>query len=52
MMMIPHHASAIVMSDEEAKNGAAPKAKTLAMTIVRAQAREVGQMQGLLTSGV
>ncbi|MGQ0843016.1 MAG: DUF305 domain-containing protein [Sporichthyaceae bacterium] len=46
-MMLPHHASAIVMADEEAKNGANPELRALAQTIVADQAREIGQMQQL-----
>lgn len=46
-MMLPHHASALAMADEEAKNGANPELRSLARTIVADQAREIGQMQEL-----
>lgn len=46
-MMLPHHASALVMADEEAKNGANPEVRALARSIVADQAREIGQMQQL-----
>lgn len=47
-MMIPHHASAIVMADVERKNGANEELKDLAGSIVADQAREIGEMQRLL----
>ena len=50
-MMIPHHASAIVMADEEVRNGSNAALKTLAGSIVAAQAKEIGDMQAMLTSG-
>ncbi len=49
-MMIPHHASAISMADEERNNGANADLKTLAQTIVADQAKEIGEMQGLLAA--
>lgn len=51
-MMIPHHASAILMADELAKNGANAELKELAEMIVAEQAREIGEMQALLEDGV
>lgn len=51
MMMMPHHASALVMADEERKNGETAELKNLAQTIIADQAREIGQMQGLLAAG-
>lgn len=50
-MMIPHHASAISMADEERKNGANGELKTLAGSIVADQAKEIGQMQAMLSAG-
>lgn len=50
-MMLAHHASAIVMADEEAKNGANAELRALARTIVADQAREIGQMQQLRRPG-
>ncbi|PZR93660.1 MAG: hypothetical protein DLM67_13405 [Candidatus Nephthysia bennettiae] len=47
-LMIPHHATAISMADEEARNGATEPVKSIARGIVAAQAREIGQMQALL----
>lgn len=51
LMMIPHHASAIVMADEEAKDGADPALKTLSQSIYTDQAAQIGQMQQLLAAG-
>lgn len=50
MMMIPHHASAIVMADELLRNGSNAELKDLAETIIADQAREIGEMQELLES--
>ena len=47
-MMIPHHASAIVMADEEVRNGGNAALKKLADSIVAAQAKEIGEMQAML----
>jgi uncharacterized protein (DUF305 family) len=47
-LMIPHHATAIVMADEEARNGADERLKSMAGNIVAAQGKEIGQMQALL----
>jgi ABC-type sugar transport system substrate-binding protein len=51
LLMIPHHASAIVMADEEAKDGADPEVKTLSQSIYTDQAAQIGQMQQLLAAG-
>lgn len=50
--MIPHHASAITMADQERKNGSDPELVALAQKIIDEQAKEIGQMQALLTAGV
>lgn len=50
-MMIPHHASAITMADQERKNGADPELITLSQKIIDEQAQEIGQMQALLAAG-
>lgn len=47
-MMIPHHASAIVMADEERMNGGNAELKALAGTIIAEQAKEIGEMQLML----
>lgn len=46
-MMIPHHASAIAMADEQARRGSDPALKELAETIIADQANEIGEMQTL-----
>lgn len=51
-MMLPHHASAIVMADEQTRSGTNPQVTTLARSIVTAQAREIGQMQAMLDAGI
>lgn len=51
LMMIPHHASAIIMANEEAKAGANPELKTLSQSIYTDQAKEIGEMQQLLAAG-
>ncbi|MBV9013726.1 MAG: DUF305 domain-containing protein [Pseudonocardiales bacterium] len=51
LLMIPHHASAIVMADEEATDGADPELKTLSQSIYTDQAAQIGQMQQLLAAG-
>ena len=50
-MMIPHHASAITMANEESKNGGDQQLKTLGQSIVSSQAKEIGEMQQLMASG-
>ena len=50
-MMIPHHSQAVQMSDILlAKQGVDPKVVQLATEIKAAQAPEIAQMQGWLTS--
>jgi len=51
-MMIPHHASAILMADEENNDGGDSQLKTLSQSIIAAQAKEIGEMQALLTGGI
>lgn len=51
-MMIPHHASAISMADEERKSGEDPELLELAQKIIDDQAKEIGEMQALLEAGV
>lgn len=51
-MMIPHHASAISMADEERQNGSDPELLELAQKIIDDQAKEIGEMQALLEAGV
>jgi uncharacterized protein (DUF305 family) len=52
LMMIPHHASAIIMANEEATAGADPALKTLSQSIYTDQAAQIGQMQQLLAAGI
>lgn len=47
-MMIPHHAGAIQMADEEMKNGADDELRSLSQAVIASQAREIGEMQQLL----
>jgi uncharacterized protein (DUF305 family) len=49
-MMIPHHASAISMADEERNKGADSQLKTLADSIIADQGEEIGKMQAMLAS--
>jgi uncharacterized protein (DUF305 family) len=51
MMMRPHHASAIVMADEEMNKGGDAQLKKIAEMIVADQAKELGHIQQLLGSG-
>lgn len=44
-MMIPHHASAVMMADEMTMAGARGQIDLLAREIIAAQAEEIGQMQ-------
>jgi uncharacterized protein (DUF305 family) len=50
--MIPHHASAILMANEENNHGGDPQLRTLSQSIIAAQAKEIGEMQALLTGGI
>jgi uncharacterized protein (DUF305 family) len=50
-MMRPHHASAIVMADEEMKNGGDAELKRIAEMIVADQSKELGRIQQLLAQG-
>lgn len=47
-MMIPHHASALMMADEQVKRGTNEQVKALAIKIKADQAKEIGEMQELL----
>lgn len=49
-MMIPHHASAIVMAENERKFGDDPMLRAMSVTIVQDQAEEIGVMQQLLST--
>jgi uncharacterized protein (DUF305 family) len=51
-MMMPHHASATLMADEENNHGGDSELKTLSQSIIAAQAKEIGEMQALLTGGI
>jgi uncharacterized protein (DUF305 family) len=44
-MMIPHHASAILMADRVMMGAPRAKIADLAEGIIAAQAKEIGQMQ-------
>ncbi len=46
-MMIPHHAGAIVMADEAVKVSGRPEIRGLAMKIIDAQAKEIGEMHSI-----
>lgn len=47
-LMIPHHAMAISMAASQQKAGTDPKIKQLSQAIIASQAKEIGQMQGML----
>lgn len=47
-MMIPHHAMAISMANEEAQRGSDEQLKTLSRSIISSQGKEIGEMQALL----
>ena len=44
-MMIPHHASAVVMADSVTRGGPRRQVVQLADEIISAQAKEIGRMQ-------
>jgi uncharacterized protein (DUF305 family) len=46
-MMIPHHAGAISMADEALKVSGRPEIRGLAMKIIDAQAKEIGDMHSI-----
>ena len=48
LMMIPHHSGAIMMADEALKVTARPQLRKMSHAIISSQAREIGQMQGIL----
>lgn len=48
--MIPHHTQAVAMSALAPERAASPQVKALATQISAAQAPEIGQMQGFLSS--
>ena len=47
-MMIPHHAGAVVMAQEALNVTARPQLRKMSHAIISSQAREIGQMQGIL----
>lgn len=47
-MMIPHHCGAVMMADEALKVTGRAQLRTLSNAIISSQAREIGQMQGIL----
>jgi uncharacterized protein (DUF305 family) len=46
-MMIPHHAMAILMANEEAQRGSDEQLKVISRSIISSQGKEIGQMQAL-----
>ena len=50
-MMIPHHAGAVMMADQEQKTGTSPALKQLAGAIISSQSQQIGQMQAMLGPG-
>ncbi len=52
MMMIPHHAGAVMMANQEQKTGTNPQLKALAASQVASQSQQIGQMQAMLNAGV
>lgn len=50
-MMIPHHQGAIIMAESVLKHGKDPKIKKLANEIIKAQKKEIAQMQDWLKNG-
>jgi uncharacterized protein (DUF305 family) len=49
-MMIPHHAMAILMANEEAQRGSDEQLKVISRSIISSQGKQIGQMQALLGS--
>jgi uncharacterized protein (DUF305 family) len=49
-MMIPHHAMAISMANEEAQRGSDDQLKAISRGIISSQGKEIGEMQALLGS--
>ena len=49
-MMIPHHASAVVMATEERDNGSDTELKAMAAKVVEDQAKEIGELQAMLAA--
>jgi uncharacterized protein (DUF305 family) len=47
-MMIAHHAAAIAMAQEELDQGADPRFRRMAGTVISSQARQIGQIQQML----
>ena len=47
MMMIPHHAGAIVMADEALQTSGRPQIRALSHNIVDSQAKEIGEMRAI-----
>jgi uncharacterized protein (DUF305 family) len=50
-MMIPHHAGAVMMADQEQKTGTSTPLKQLAGAIISSQSQQIGQMQAMLGAG-
>jgi Domain of unknown function (DUF305) len=50
-MMIPHHAGAVMMADQEQKTGTSPTLKQLAGAIISSQSQQIGQMQAMFGAG-
>ena len=51
-MMIPHHSAAIGMANEDEMDGSNSTLKKMSMAIISSQAREIGEMERLLTRGL
>ena len=47
-MMLPHHAMAVVQADTQMMYGSNQRLKAISQDIISSQAREIGQMEGLL----
>jgi uncharacterized protein (DUF305 family) len=50
MGMVPHHAGAITMAAHAQMRSERPEILALARTIIDAQAREIGEMQGMISA--